>query len=79
MSEPISNQSPNDHGSAGGEPSGGVDPAIEQFHERNRQRKRKLIDRLTQGAAIGTGKQIADELDLGRHLVDFIGWLQDNL
>lgn len=80
MSEPVSNPYSNDQEPKGGEsPADGVDPAVQWFHERNKRHKRKLLRRLAQGAAFETGKELAKEQDLGQRLVDFIGWLQDNL
>jgi len=52
-----------------GRPPDKPDNSIQDFHAANRKRKRALFENLAKGAAIGTGKEIAEK---------FIEWLSDN-
>lgn len=56
-----------------------VDPNIEKWRERSRERKREMFRKLEQGAAFGTGKELAEQYDLAGRFSDFLKWLGELL
>ena len=57
----------------------GGDEALQAFHERDKERKRELIQKLAGGAAIGTAKGVAQHYHFGDHFIQFVHWLMDKM
>jgi len=75
MTEPMSRS--NDPNDKPKEVNGAEDSALEEFHERNRQRKRRLIGRIARGAARDAMDRADDQFDLSDQFHKFVSWLQE--
>lgn len=60
-----------------------ADPALNEFHDRNRESKRLMLQRMAQGLAFGGGKELGEKLvdhyGTAERFHDFISWLKDAL
>jgi hypothetical protein len=51
----------------------------EDFRRKNVERKRKILRRLGEGVAFGTGKELANDQGFDEHVRNFVRWLAENL
>ncbi|MGE2832387.1 hypothetical protein [Mycobacterium sp. SMC-4] len=83
MTQPVSSEDPHDDESGGKKSESAPDATLQAFHERNRKHKRRLFDRMAQGVAFGSGKEIGEtfteEHGLYERMLEFFERLQDDL